>query len=69
MVLRGFNRRSLSEATGLSRNTIGAIISGQQNPSYRAMISIYEVLNLNSQEATSIFFNRNLHKTQDEEVS
>jgi transcriptional regulator with XRE-family HTH domain len=67
MVLAGFNRKTLSTATGLSRNTIGLILNGQQNPSFRAMNLLFKTLNLSSEEATDIFFSPNLRKTQDEE--
>ncbi|TGA95990.1 XRE family transcriptional regulator [Sporolactobacillus shoreae] len=68
MVLSGYNRKTLSKATGLSRNTISTIISGQQNPSYRAMNLLFETLRLSPEEATEIFFNRNLRNMQDEEA-
>ncbi|MDD9148127.1 helix-turn-helix transcriptional regulator [Sporolactobacillus sp. CQH2019] len=64
MVLAGYNRKTLAEATGLDRNTIGLIISGKTSPSFRAMNLIYHALKLNPQEATEIFFVRNLRNTK-----
>lgn len=67
MVLLGFDKTKLAEKTGVNRNTIAAVISGKQKPTYRVMDKIYQTLKLTPQEATDIFFNHNLHNMQDKE--
>lgn len=56
MALQGFNIDSLSNETGLNRDTISNILNGKNYPSYVAINAIYFTLKLTPEEGTQIFF-------------
>lgn len=63
MVLHGHNRKTLSEAVNVSSHTISNLINGKYTPTFTLMNSIYQELKLTPEEASAIFFSRNLRKT------
>jgi DNA-binding phage protein len=61
MLDKGFERiTDLSEATGINRNTLGKVLSGNAQPSSRTMIELKSILEMTSKQAGEIFFNSNL---------
>lgn len=61
---KGYDYTSLGAEVGASRDTISSVVSGKYRPSYRVMNALYFSLELNPEEATEIFFAKEL--TQDE---
>ena len=56
---------SLSLATGISRNTLGALLNGSIQPSAAVMEKLVQVLHIPASMAGEIFFSQNLRNTQD----
>lgn len=62
MAYNGYNITSLADEIGVSRDTVGNLLKGDNNPSYPVMNSIYHTLKLTPDEGAAIFFNANLRK-------
>lgn len=61
MAENGFNTViSLSSASGIDRNTLGKILSGEHQPSAEAMEKLIQALNIEPKMAGEIFFKINL---------
>ena len=52
--------KDLSNISGVDRNTLGKVLSGEQRPSSAVMYAIVEALNITPRVAGEIFFNQNL---------
>ena len=64
MIEKGFNTNiSLSIASGIDRNTLGKVLSGQMQPSYDVMNRLITTLELSETRAGRIFFAPNLRDT------
>ena len=64
MVLKGHNRSSLAKAVEVSPHTISHLLNGKYSPTYTLMNNLYQELELTPEEASAIFFNRDLRKTK-----
>lgn len=61
MIENGFNTTiSLSEQSGIDRNTLGKILNGEHQPSAEAMEKLIQALNIEPQKAGEIFFRKDL---------
>ncbi|WP_273478514.1 helix-turn-helix transcriptional regulator [Ignavigranum ruoffiae] len=60
MVARGYNIGTLASAIGVDRDTISNILNGKSKPSYPVMNGIFFTLKLDPEEATNIFFAKEL---------
>lgn len=61
MIENGFNTIvSLSEQSGIDRNTLGKILNGEQQPSAEAMEKLIRTLNIEPKMAGEIFFMKDL---------
>ena len=61
MIENGFNTVvSLASASGIDRNTLGRILSGENQPSAEVMEKLIQSLNIEPQKAGEIFFKINL---------
>ena len=57
MIEIGFKtNKSLADASGINRNTIGQILKGEKQPSYDVMVRLVSTLKLSEQKAGRIFF-------------
>lgn len=65
MTLHGYNRKTFSEAVGVSPHTISNLLNGKYTPNYKLMNSIYSVLDLDPDEASEIFFTSDLRDTKE----
>ena len=64
MIDKGFRTiTSLSAASGINRNTLGQLLSGEKQPSTDVMFRLVATLELNELDAGRIFFARNLRDT------
>jgi len=63
-----YDVNSLSLATGVNRNTLGAVLNGSIQPSAAVMEKIVLVLHIPPAKAGEIFFNENLRITQGNEA-
>lgn len=55
--------KDLSRVSGVDRNTLGKILSGEQRPSSTAMYAIVGALNIAPDVAGEIFFSQDLRNT------
>lgn len=53
----------VSKKSGINRNTLGKVLSGQELPSSMVMYGLVEALNLSPTRAGIIFFKPNLRNT------
>ena len=53
--------QALSEASGISRNTLGPIINGNKNPTSEVIYKLISTLEIPPTKAGEIFFGTNLH--------
>lgn len=51
---------SLSESSGIDRNTLGKILNGERQPSAEAMEKLIQALSIEPKKAGEIFFKTNL---------
>lgn len=51
---------SLSESSGIDRNTLGKTLNGERQPSAEAMEKLIQALGIEPKEAGEIFFKANL---------
>lgn len=64
MVERGLDKIiDLSKASGVDRNTLSKIMSGEIQPSSMAMYKLISALNMEPEVAGKIFFTKNLLNT------
>lgn len=61
MIEKGFKtNKSLADASGINRNTIGQLLNGEIQPSYDVMVRLVATLELSEHYAGRIFFAPNL---------
>lgn len=64
MVEKGFGTIvSLSEASGINRNTLGDILNGKIQPSATIMEKLIKALDIPLEDAALYFFSQNSHST------
>lgn len=64
MIEKGFKtNKSLADASGIDRNTIGKLLNGEIQPSYYVMVKLAATLGLSELDAGRIFFAPYLRNT------
>ena len=64
IIEKGFKtNKSLAEASGINRNTIGQLLNGEIQPSYDVMVKLVATLELSEHNAGRIFFAPDLRNT------